>query len=188
MNSKRKGDLHRRLSMAPVPRPPADLLDRIKSDIPEYLRPETDRKRLTRSVAFNMRVAASILIVVSSVIGAIYLLGPQEVMQMSPSPAASVAEKKTDAALDEVRVEIAQQAAPPATVQLTDLPTALAATAREADVAEHAITRRKEDRPRNRLSRTRWPSSSRIPHRSWPRFLRPWRRLRHPRHLRLAKR
>lgn len=114
MNSKRKADLQRRLSMASVPRPPADLADRIKSDIPEYLRPDADRKRLTRSVAFNMRVAASILVVISSVIGAIYLLGPEDaMMRMTSTPqTASVADHKRPAATDEVQVEIAQQVPP----------------------------------------------------------------------------
>lgn len=146
MNSKRKADLQRRLSLAPVARPPADLLDRIKSDIPEYLRPDADRKRLTRSIGFNMRVAASILIVVSSVIGAIYLLGPQdEMMQMSPTSVTGNAGKKTAAALDEVHVEIAQQAAPTAGGQLTDMPAALEATARQPEVPQHAIARRREE-------------------------------------------
>jgi len=147
MNSKRKADIQRRLSLAPVPRPPADLLDRIKSDIPEYLRPDADRRRLTRSVAFNMRVAASILIVISSVIGAIYLLGPEEaMMRMSPTPSAAVvAEKKATAALDEVQVDIAQQAAPPTAVQLTDTPVSLDAVAPRPDVVEPTVARRKEE-------------------------------------------
>lgn len=112
MNSKRKADLQRRLSMAAVPRPPGDLAERIKSDIPEYLRPDADRKRLTRSVAFNMRVAASILVVISSVIGAIYLLAPEDaMMRMTSTPqAASAADHKQPAATDQVQVEIAQQA------------------------------------------------------------------------------
>ena len=147
MNSKRKADLHRRLSMAPVPRPPADLLDRIKSDIPEYLRPDADRKRLTRSIAFNMRVAASILIIVSSVIGAIYLLAPQEaMMRMSPTPsAATVAEKKAVTAVDEVQVDIAQQAPPPAPLQLSDASVSLDATSARPEAVERTVSRRKEE-------------------------------------------
>ena len=135
--------------MAPVPRPPADLLERIKSDIPEYLRPDAARKRLTRSVAFNLRVAASILIVVSSVIGAIYLLAPEEtMMHMAPTPSAgTVAENKTvTSAVDEVQVEIAQQAAPPAAIrQLADASIPLDAAAARPDVAERTVSRRKEE-------------------------------------------
>ena len=56
MTQKRKADLQRKLSMAPVAKPPSDLLDRIKSDIPEYLDAEADRRRLSRSVAFSVRV------------------------------------------------------------------------------------------------------------------------------------
>ena len=67
MTQKRKADLQRKLSMAPVAKPPSDLLDRIKSDIPEYLDAAADRQRLSRSVAFSVRVAASILLLVSSV-------------------------------------------------------------------------------------------------------------------------
>ena len=62
MNSKRRAELQRKLSMGAVPRPPADLSDRIKADIPQYLRTVEDRDRFTGSVAFSMRVAASILI------------------------------------------------------------------------------------------------------------------------------
>lgn len=147
MNTKRKADLQRRLSLAPVPRPPAGLADRIKSDIPEYLRPETDRRRLARSVAFSMRVAASILVVISSVIAAIYLLAPEEeMMRMSPTPQiAAVAEDKSLVATDELQVEIAQQAAPPAVVRLGDVPASLGAASPETDVVERTASRRKEE-------------------------------------------
>jgi len=74
MNQKRKAELQRKLSMAPVPRPPDGLADRIKGDIPDILNTQRDRERLSRSVAFNIRVAASILLLVSSAFLTIHLL------------------------------------------------------------------------------------------------------------------
>src|SRR6266446_3641056 len=68
MNPKKKADLQRKLTLAPVAKPPVGLAERIKADIPRHLvvNPEDDRERLSRSVSFNMRVAASILLLVSS--------------------------------------------------------------------------------------------------------------------------
>lgn len=66
MTTKRKAELQRRLSMASVPKPPAGLADRIKSDIPDLLGTARERERLSSSIAFNMRVAASIILLVSS--------------------------------------------------------------------------------------------------------------------------
>ena len=59
MNSKRRAELQRKLSMGAVPHPPAGLSDRIKADIPQYLQMEAERARFSGSVAFSMRVAAS---------------------------------------------------------------------------------------------------------------------------------
>ncbi len=69
MNSKRKADLQRKLSLAQVPTPPAGLAERLKNDIPDYFPATTEheRRRLSRSVGFSMRVAASILLMISSV-------------------------------------------------------------------------------------------------------------------------
>lgn len=61
MNPRHK-DLQRRLSMASVPKPPADLADRIKRDIPEAMPARTHR----HASAFGMRIAASILLVVGA--------------------------------------------------------------------------------------------------------------------------
>jgi hypothetical protein len=109
MNPKRHAELQRKLTLARVPKPPADLLDRIKNDIPEYLRPETERARFRRSLSFNLRVAAAFLLVISSVVATIYLIEPQaELAQMAskaPAPASV-----PDAATDEVQVEITQHA------------------------------------------------------------------------------
>lgn len=112
MNSKRKADLQRKLSLAPVPRPPAELLDRIKNDIPEYLRPDLDGRRMRRSVAFNLRIAASILIAVSAVITAVYVLTPEPNSQMAATTEAPSMlrqlEDPAKVATDEVEVEITE--------------------------------------------------------------------------------
>ena len=62
MTTNRRAEIQRRLSLAPVPKPPAGLADRIKDDIPKELRfdAEKERARLRQGVAFNLRVAASI--------------------------------------------------------------------------------------------------------------------------------
>ena len=87
MTQKKKAELQRKLSIAPVPRPPDDLLNRIKADIPDYLRTEQDRDRFSRSVAFNLRVAASILLVITSAFLGIRLLSPESQKRgMAPVP------------------------------------------------------------------------------------------------------
>lgn len=68
MNSKRRAHLQRKLILKAVPRPPEGLVDRIKADIPRYLEAETDRRRYSREVSFHLRVAASILFLVGSVV------------------------------------------------------------------------------------------------------------------------
>jgi hypothetical protein len=83
MTTKRKAELQRKLALAPVPKPPADLAERIKGEIPQHLMMDTgERARFRRAVAFNVRVAASIILLVSSVYLALHLLsrkfGPQE--------------------------------------------------------------------------------------------------------------
>lgn len=68
MSPNRKADIQRKLALAPVPKPPAGLAERIKGEIPKELLQTTDRdrRRLTQSVAFNIRVAASIILLVGS--------------------------------------------------------------------------------------------------------------------------
>lgn len=83
MNQKRKAELQRKLSMAPVRRPPDGLADRIKSEIPDLTNVQRDRERLSHSVAFNVRVAASILLLVSSAFLTIHLLSRSEISQPS---------------------------------------------------------------------------------------------------------
>jgi hypothetical protein len=69
MSPNRKAELQRKLVLAPVPRPPKGLAERIKSDIPKQLALDTEkeRRRFSQSIAFNLRVAASILLLISSV-------------------------------------------------------------------------------------------------------------------------
>jgi hypothetical protein len=76
MNANRKADLQRKLTLAPVPKPPAGLAERIKREIPKDLRfnAEEERERLSRAIAFNIRVAASILIVVASAFIGVHFL------------------------------------------------------------------------------------------------------------------
>jgi hypothetical protein len=135
MNSKRRAELQRKLSMGAVPRPPADLANRIKADIPNYLEADPERSRFTGSVAFTMRVAASILMLITTAFITLRLLEPgtKETTQMAsrtpPSqrveravtryqqPATGTTAAAPQAAAEEVRLEIQQEvplpAAPP---------------------------------------------------------------------------
>ena len=97
MTANRKADLQRKLTLAPVAKPPAGLAERIKKEIPKDLRfnAETERERLSKAVAFNLRVAASILILVSSAyLGLRFLSQIDEKQQATPvaqrPPAAAI--------------------------------------------------------------------------------------------------
>jgi hypothetical protein len=78
MNANKKADLQRRLTLASVPKPPEGLAERIKREIPDHFAAgqTEDRNRLASSIAFNMRVAASILLLISSVYVGFRLLAP----------------------------------------------------------------------------------------------------------------
>ena len=95
MRPNRKADLQRKLSLAPVPKPPAGLADRIKHDIPKPLLvdAEKERTRMRQAVAFNIRVAASIILLVSSLYLALNLVSrkfspekPQTLAKNTPAP------------------------------------------------------------------------------------------------------
>jgi hypothetical protein len=75
MTRNRKADLQRKLAMAAVPTPPDGLADRIKNEIPNDLRfaPERARKQMRQSAMFNLRIAASIVLLVSSLYFALRL-------------------------------------------------------------------------------------------------------------------
>ena len=76
MNANRKADLQRKLAVAPVPKPPAGLAERIKTEIPKELRFDIDRERdrFSRSVRFSLAVAASVIVVVSSAFLALHVI------------------------------------------------------------------------------------------------------------------
>lgn len=80
MNANRKADLQRKLTLAPVPKPPAGLAERIKSDIPKQLRfsAEKERQRFSRAITFNLSVAAAILVLISSTYLALQLMSRVE--------------------------------------------------------------------------------------------------------------
>lgn len=66
MNTKRRAELQRKLTLNAVPRPPAGLAERIKADIPKYLEAESGPAKFARSMTFPMRIAASVVLVVTS--------------------------------------------------------------------------------------------------------------------------
>jgi hypothetical protein len=76
MTRNRKADLQRKLTMAPVAEPPAGLADRIKRDIPQQFafQPAKERTQFRKSAMFNLRIAASIILLVSSLYLALHLV------------------------------------------------------------------------------------------------------------------
>jgi hypothetical protein len=119
--------------MGEVPRPPAGLAERIKADIPKYLTAETERQRISSSVSFTMRVAASLILLFTSVFVTLHLLEPagrskHTSMAANSSPAvvpavtryAGAAKTEADTAAappeEEVRLEITQDVPRPASV------------------------------------------------------------------------
>lgn len=164
MNSKRRADLQRKLSMGAVPRPPADLADRIKTDIPQYLQTETDRARFTGSVAFSMRVAASILMLITTAFVTLRLLEPETrqtasmarrpqlipaVSRYRGAPAANAA-RAAEAPAEEVRLDIEQDAIAPSAAKSAPAAPRPARTAIAADApsqpAPQTAARRDDDR------------------------------------------
>src|SRR3954470_108542 len=78
MTRNRKADLQRKLTMAPVATPPAGLADRIKNEIPKHLGFEAERTQSRRSAMFNLRIAASIILLVSSLYLVLHLVSRTE--------------------------------------------------------------------------------------------------------------
>jgi hypothetical protein len=80
MTHNRKADLQRKLAMAVVATPPDGLAGRIKNEIPNDLRfaPEHARKQMRQSAMFNLRIAASIVLLVSSLYFALHLFSRSE--------------------------------------------------------------------------------------------------------------
>lgn len=75
MNSERQAELQRKLSMGAVPRPPADLAQRIKADIPKYLEAHPAPSRFPWTL--TMRVAASLILLVTSALVTFELMRPR---------------------------------------------------------------------------------------------------------------
>jgi hypothetical protein len=111
MTTKRKAELQRRLSMASVPKPPAGLADRIKADIPDLLSTTRERERLSSSIAFNVRVAASIILLVSSAYLCVQLLSRASRNDAAAPPMLRMAVKTAPATLPVRRAEEAPTAA-----------------------------------------------------------------------------
>jgi hypothetical protein len=80
MTPNSKADLQRKLAIAPVANPPAGLADRIKNDIPRRIGLEAERERtqLRKSAVFNLRIAASIVVLVSSLYVVLHILSRSE--------------------------------------------------------------------------------------------------------------
>lgn len=92
MNSKRRAELQRKLSMGAVPRPPAGLAERIKADIPKHLHAHPAPERFSWSN--TLRVAASILLLLTTALVTREMLEPRR-----EKAGSAVAEKVTPAVL-----------------------------------------------------------------------------------------
>ncbi|HEY6842688.1 MAG TPA: hypothetical protein VI391_00855 [Thermoanaerobaculia bacterium] len=94
MNANRKADLQRKLAVAPVPKPPAGLAERIKTEIPKELRFDVNRERdrFQRSLRVSLAVAASVIVVISSAFLALHVMetADQNPQQITP-PARTIA-------------------------------------------------------------------------------------------------
>lgn len=127
MNANRKADLQRKLAVAPVPKPPAGLAERIKTEIPKELRFDVNRERdrYSRSVRFSLAVAASVIVVISSAFLALRVMNTAD----------ATAERKPTAA---VPVRIVPPSPPPA---------AVAAPPLAQDLPKLAVRSRKAQKP-----------------------------------------
>lgn len=107
MNSKRKADLQRRLAMTSVPKPPAGLADRIKNEIPADLGRMTAIRQPARWGGVPMRIAASLIVVVSSVYLGTRLLShaPAEISAHGPAGESSAPRKSSPIAPAEAQAQ-----------------------------------------------------------------------------------
>lgn len=128
MTHDRKAELQRKLGMAPLPTPPPGLAQRIKDEIPRDLLLNVEKEREgRRSVTFDVRIAASILLLISAAFAGLHLhsrsqttlttssrakAGGTQVAEGRPSPSAQVAPPSGAAADNEPR--ILPSALPPA--------------------------------------------------------------------------
>ncbi|HUR83244.1 MAG TPA: von Willebrand factor type A domain-containing protein [Thermoanaerobaculia bacterium] len=104
------------MTLNAVPRPPAGLVDRIKADIPKYLEAEPERRRFSRGAAFQLRIAASILLV-TTIVATLYVTQTRDQEKSSvatPGPFAPAArafrqpQANSSTATEEVRLDITQ--------------------------------------------------------------------------------
>jgi len=134
MNADRRANLQRKLAVASVPKPPAGLAAKIKSDIPKELRfsAERERARLAQSVRLSMAVAASVIVIIATAYLALQVTSTKSVEQparpttattapfpvlqapaaVPPPPAPKVAAQRKEERKF-VRHRAKQQAAPP---------------------------------------------------------------------------
>ena len=112
MTTRRRAELQRKLAMKGIPAPPDDLIGRIRNDIPKSLASEPETKRVSRSSAFTLGAAASILIVTSVAIFTITLLEPEEAMVATKGVPAS-AERVAGGGADVDSVTGQETASPP---------------------------------------------------------------------------
>jgi hypothetical protein len=116
MSPNRKADLQRKLAMAPIPKPPAGLAERIKSEIPQHLLVDArkERQRLSQSIAFNLRVAASVILLVSSVYLALRFLSHEELERAAMEKPSNVVLNRKAAPPPASPARVAESTAPPA--------------------------------------------------------------------------
>lgn len=156
MKANRKAELQRKLALASVPKPPAGLADRIKREIPKPLLvdAEKDRVRLRQAVAFNVRVAASIILLVSSLYLALHLVtrkfGPERFDTATNSARAPVPQPQLAAARELDRIAPPATPPPPAAAKpsrarLDDRKQAIVAEARPEPLVAREETESKDE-------------------------------------------
>ncbi|HYU26970.1 MAG TPA: hypothetical protein VEO74_17300 [Thermoanaerobaculia bacterium] len=129
MSPNRKADLQRKLVMAPIPKPPAGLAERIKSDIPQHLLLDVrkERERFSRAISFNLRVAASVILLIGSVYLALYVLTRGDIERTGMEKPSNVRARKVPAKQPAAAAPARMaEAAPP-----VDVPKSLSAPAVE---------------------------------------------------------
>ena len=90
----RRAQLQRKLALKEVPKPPADLAQRIKNDIPPHMKfnAEEERERFGNSIAMNIGVAASVLVLIAT--GFLALRIVSRAPQRQTAPQAAVAARR----------------------------------------------------------------------------------------------
>ena len=146
MSPNRKADLQRKLAMAPIPKPPAGLAERIKSEIPQHLLVDVrkERERLSKSIVFNLRVAASILLLVGSAYLALHILTRAEVERTTKELPSNVVVARKQAARPAAPVRVAESAP-----QAAEVPRALPEVKeqKKTEVADQTFARRRGEAP-----------------------------------------